>query len=145
MAAQGGLTLLVIPNRMVRALRAAVMGLGVFGFLLAGWLAWGHQEGWFLLALGAMMLWAGWRHSGLGLSWGTLHIAEDGRPSWQPEGGAAVPVGVERWFSGENLAWIRLRGPSRERYEILLARAALGDEAWRAAAAWLAWLRRARG
>lgn len=120
------------------------MGLGVLGFMLAGWLSWGHDEGWILIGLGAMMLWAGWRHAGLGLSWGTLHIAEDGRPTWRPDDGSPVLVGVERWSTSENLAWVRLRGPARERYEVLLARSALDDAEWRGVTSWLAWLRRAR-
>jgi len=133
----------VRPGRMVRLLRAAILGLGVAGFVLAAWLAYGHEGGWILLALGAMMLWAGWRHAGAGLSWGTLWIGGDGRPGWQPEGREDVlPVGIERWFSGEKLVWLRLRGPARERHEVLLSRAALGDEAWRELMAWIVWLRR---
>lgn len=139
------LEIVVAPNRMVRGLRLAVLNLGILGFLMAGWLSWGHDEGWALLGLGALMLWAGWRHSSLGLAWGTLFVAEDGRPTWRPVGGAAGPVSVERWFTSENLAWVRLRGPSRERYEVLLARSSLDEDSWRGVTAWLAWLRRARG
>lgn len=140
--------LTVRPSPAVRFLRAGVIGLGALGFALAGWLSRGHDERWLLLAFGALMLWAGWRHSGLGLAWGTLRVNADGRPQWRAEGasptGGFAPVSVERWHAGEQLAWLRLRGADGRRHEILIGRTGLNDENWRELASWLAWLRRGR-
>lgn len=160
-----GFELPVRPSGGVLALRHAVFGLGVAGFLLAAWLARGHEDGWVLLGLGALMLWAGWRHGRLGLSWGVLRVGADGRPRWRadavaargfgsaaaaaaPPGEAAasfdgfLPVQLERWFAGERLVWLRLRAVDGQRHEILVARSAVDGEAWRRLGSWLAWTRR---
>lgn len=139
-----GFEIAVRPSKAVRALRAAVVGLGVVGFALAAWLSRGREDGWILLALGAMMLWAGWRHAGFGLSWGTLRVSADGRAAWRPEGGGFEPVGIERWFSGEGLVWLRMRGAGGERRDALVGRAGLPDDDWRRLCAWLVWMRRGR-
>lgn len=142
-----GFEIPVSPSPAVRALRAAVIGLGVAGFLLAAWLSRGREEGWILLGLGALMLWAGWRHAGFGLSWGTLRVAADGRPAWRGAAGGPgefAAVGVERWYAGEKLVWLRLRSGDGRRHEILIGRAGHDDETWRRLASWLAWLRRGR-
>jgi hypothetical protein len=159
-----GFELPVRPSAGVRALRRAVFGLGVAGFLLAAWLARGHEDGWLLVALGALMLWACWRHGRLGLSWGVLRVGSDGRPQWRSDGAAApgfgsaassaapsgeaaafdgfLPALVERWFAGERLAWLRLRTVDGRRHEILVARSAVDGEVWRRLGSWLAWTRR---
>lgn len=138
----------VTPSPAVRALRAAVIGLGVAGFALTAWLSRGREDGWILLGLGALMLWAGWRHAGFGLSWGTLRVAADGRPAWRDDSGREtdefVVVGVERWHAGENLVWLRLRSGAGRRHEILVGRAGQDEETWRRLVSWLAWLRRGR-
>ena len=138
----------------MRALRAGVIGLGMAGFVLAAWLSRGRDDGWMLLGLGALMLWAGWRHAGFGLSWGTLRVAADGQAAWRASEGAGIgraagagefaAVGVERWYAGESLAWLRLRDRSGRRHEILIGRAGHDEETWRRLASWLAWLRRGR-
>jgi hypothetical protein len=146
--APAGFEVPVTPSPAVRALRAGVIGLGVVGFALAAWLSRGRDDGWILLGLGALMLWAGWRHAGFGLSWGTLRVAADGRPAWRSDAGDGagefVAVGVERWYAGENLAWLRLRSGAGDRHEILVGRAGHDEETWRRLVAWLAWLRRGR-
>lgn len=131
------------PSAGVKALRLAILGLGAVGFALAAWLARGRDDGWILLGLGALMLWAGWRHGRLGLSWGTLRVDAQGRPGWRPvESDGFLPVRVERWHAGEKLAWLRLRTPDGRRHEVLFGRGAVDEESWRRLASWLAWLRR---
>lgn len=143
-----GFELTVSRSPAVRVLRALVIGLGAVGFALTAWLSRGQDERWFLLGFGALMLWAGWRHSGLGLAWGTLRVGADGRPHWRAgnasQAGGFTPVAVERWYAGERLAWLRLRGTDGRRHEILIGRGGLNDEDWRELASWLAWLRRGR-
>lgn len=145
-----GFEIEIAQSLSVRALRWAILALGGAGLVLAAWLARDNDEGWLLLAFGALMLWTGWRHGRLGLAWGTLRVDAAGAAAWKPDAtrsgnhapAAAMPVKVERWFAGERLAWLRLRTPDGQRHEILCGRGTIDGESWRRLASWLAWLQR---
>ena len=130
------------PAAGVRALRWAMLGLGLAGMLLAAAIAGGHEKGWYLVGFGALFLWVGWRHGRLGLAWGVLRVEADGQAHWRDvHGERFVAVRAERWAAGERLIWIRLRADDGRR-EVLLGRGSASDEHWRRLAAWLTWLRR---
>ncbi|NLD70487.1 MAG: hypothetical protein GX644_16950 [Limnobacter sp.] len=132
------------PAAGVRALRWAMLGLGLAGMLLAATIAGGHEKGWYLLGFGALLLWVGWRHGRLGLAWGVLRVGGDGQAQWRDQHEDSFgPVEPERWAAGERLIWIRLRSAGGRR-EVLLARNDASDENWRRLASWLTWLRRGR-
>ncbi|HRO57956.1 MAG TPA: hypothetical protein PK177_02145 [Burkholderiaceae bacterium] len=132
------------PAAGVRALRWAMLGLGLAGMLLAAVIAGGHDKGWYLLGFGALFLWVGWRHGRLGLAWGVLRVEGDGQAHWRDfDGERFIAVQAERWAAGERLIWIRLRADDGRR-EVLLVRGGASDEQWRRLAGWLTWLRRGR-
>jgi hypothetical protein len=141
----------VEPSVGLRRLRGAILALGVTGLALSAWLARSHDNKWLLLALGFIMLGAGWRHARIGLARGRLSVNSRGSASWYgdpagtvllPGGSASVEVRVERWFAGERLAWLRLRDSGGRRYEILVGRGSIDENRWRRLSAWLTWLRR---
>lgn len=144
-----GFEVRVEASASVKLLRASILGLGVAGCALAAWLARERADGWMLVAFGLLLLWAGWRHSRFGLSWGVLRVDPDGRPHWQqdgsgPDSDAFVAVRPERWFNSERIVWLRLRTAAGERHDLLIARDPSGEEIWRRLLVWLSWLGRGR-
>src|SRR5690606_14179109 len=71
------------PSVGVRLLRRAVLVLGVAGLVLSAWLAYGREEGWWLIGFGLLTVWAGWQHGRRGLAWGHLRVDADGAASWR--------------------------------------------------------------
>jgi hypothetical protein len=129
----------------VRLLRGSVLLLGLAGFLLACWLARERPDGWIVAGFGVLLLWAGWRHSRFGLSWGVLQVDSSGHARWQSvAAGPGVPVLPERWFSSERLVWLRLRTSGGTRHDLLIARDSSDEGTWRMLLGWLTWLGRAR-
>jgi uncharacterized membrane protein len=140
----GGFEVRVVQSTGVRLLRASVLALGVAGCLLASWLAFQRPDGWILAGLGLLLLWAGWRHSSFGLSWGVLQVDANGLARWQASVAPGSPVLPERWYSSERLVWIRLRSVEGARHDLLIARDAADEETWRRLLGWMTWLGRAR-